>query len=173
MATSTEASTCTTNICTPSSLQETLEVCWLDSHICEDGQHQQIKSYCQNISRLISKWQFFDSCDKFNDYIENNPNMKLISIMSGRFARQLLALVSSRENIHSVYVFTINIERTKEALGEEPKLKGVFNVENILYAQLKNDLSQLFWEEGKKLVASNRDQEAHVYFDEAKRLSNI
>ncbi|CAF0830659.1 unnamed protein product [Rotaria sordida] len=166
MATSAHASAGTAS----SSLQETLEVGWLDSHICEDGQHQQIKSYCQNISKFISKWNFFDSCDKFNDYIKNNPNVKLIMIMSGRFARQLLALVSPRENLHSVYVFTINIERTTEALGEEPKLKGVFNVENTLYDKLKNDLSELFWEEGKKLVASNHDQEARLYFDEAKRL---
>ncbi|CAM4770466.1 unnamed protein product [Rotaria magnacalcarata] len=154
-----------------SSLKDSLEVSWLDSEIGEAGKHQAIKSDCKNISKLISKWHFFNCCDQLNNYIENHPDVKLISIMSGRFARQILPLLSPRENFHSAYVLTIDIKKNKEALGVESKLKGVFNVEDELFGQLRNDLSALFWNEGKKLVASNRDQEAAEYFAESQRLA--
>ncbi|CAF3341331.1 unnamed protein product [Rotaria socialis] len=153
------------------SLKDSLEVSWLDSEIGEAGKHQAIKSYCQNISKLISKWNFFNSGDQLNNHMEIYPNVKLISIMSGRFARQILPLVSPRENLHSAYVFTIDIEKTKKALGVESKLKGIFNAEDKLFGQLRNDLSALFWDEGKRLVASNRDQEAAEYFAESQRLA--
>ncbi|CAF4526306.1 unnamed protein product, partial [Rotaria socialis] len=69
------------------------------------------------------------------------------------------------------YVFTIDIEKTKKALGVESKLKGIFSAEDELFGRLRNDLSALFWDEGKRLVASNRDQEAAEYFAESQRLA--
>ncbi|CAF1045697.1 unnamed protein product [Rotaria sordida] len=154
------------------SLKDILKICWLDSHICENGQHEQIKFRCQNMSELISEWLFFDSSDKLTGYLANNPNVQLITIMSGKLARQLLALISPMENLHSAYVLTIDIEKNKKALGIEPKLKEIFNDEYVLLGRLQKDLSKLFWEEGKKLTASKRDQEARVYFEEAHRLDN-
>lgn len=154
-----------------SSLKDYLEIVWLDSHISEHGQHDYMKSRCRDISQLISKWHFFDSSDQLNNYLPEHPNIQLITIMSGRFARQLLALLSPMNNFHSAYVHTINIDRTEEALGEEPKLKGVFNDEEVLLKQLQKDLSELFWNEGKRLAAASRDQEGGVYFAESYRLA--
>ncbi len=124
------------------------------------------------MSKLISKWHFFNTGDQLRDHLRNNPNVKLITIMSGQFARTLLALISKKEALHSVYVLTIDIKRNEEALGKDPKLKGIFNVENALYDNLRKDLVQLFWNEGTRLATSNRDNEARVYFDEAKCLSS-
>jgi len=160
-----------TNASEPSSLRKTLEACWLDTYMFENGQHQQLKDQFKNVSKLISKWHFFDTGDQLQDHLRNNPNVKLIIIMSGRFARNLLALISENEALHSVYVLTINIDRNKEALGKDPKLKGIFNAENTLYDKLREDLVQLFWNEGTRLATSNHDNEARVYFDEAKCLS--
>jgi hypothetical protein len=162
----------TVNVSNVFSSGKTLEACWLDSHICENGQHQQLKDHFKNMSKLIPKWHFFTTGDQLQDYLQNNPNVKLITIMSGRFARNLLALISEKEALHSVYVLTINIARNREALGVDPKLKGIFNTEDALYDKLRENLAQLFWDEGTRLVASNQDNEARVYFDEAKRLSS-
>ena len=154
-----------------SSLRHTLEACWLDSFICENDQHQQLKDRFQNISKLISKWHFFNSGEQFQDYLRNNPNVKLITIMSGQFARTLLPLISEREALHSVYVFTIDIERNKETFREDPKLfKGIFNTEDALYNKLRDDLFHIFYNEGSHLSVSNHHNEADVYFDEVKRL---
>ena len=161
----------TGNVDKTSSLRQTLEACWLDSHICEEGQHQKLKDQFKNISKLISKWHFFDSTDKLQDYLQNNSNTKLITIMSGRFARNILAMISEKEALHSVYVLTIDIDRHKQALGNDPKLQAIFNDENALYDQLQKDLVQLYWNEGKRLAMSNQDSEARVYFDESRRLS--
>jgi hypothetical protein len=122
------------------------------------------------MSKLISKWHFFNSGEQLQDYLRNNPNVKLITIMSGRFARTLLALISEKEALHSVYVLTIDIDRNKEAFREDPKLKGIFKTEDALYNKLRDDLFQLFWNEGARLSASKHDHEARVYFDEVKRL---
>ncbi|CAF1089450.1 unnamed protein product [Rotaria sp. Silwood1] len=170
MTSSTHVSSSTANVDTALSLKDNLEISWLDGHICENGQHNQLKSYCQNISKLISKWHFFESTDQLQRYLARNPNIKLITIMSGRYARQILALVSPMENLHSAYVLTIDIEKNKKKLGVEPKLKEIFNDEYVLLGRLQKDLSELFWEEGKKLAAAKRDQEARVYFEEAHRL---
>ena len=172
MTSPTLVSSCAANARTPATLREKLVFCWLDSHICEQGQCEREKSYFQSISKLISKWKFFDSTDKFQNYIHQNVHVTLITIMSGRFARQLLPLVSPKQNLHSFYVFTFDIERSKRALPEEPKLKGVFNTEDALYTKIQDDLCQLFWEEGTRLATNNQDSEARVYFDEAKRLAN-
>jgi hypothetical protein len=101
------------NVNKTSTLRQTLEACLLDTFICENGQHQQLKDRFRNMSGLISKWHFFDSTDKLQNYLQNNPDIKLITIMSGRFARTILALISEIEALHSVYVFTINIDRKK------------------------------------------------------------
>ncbi len=119
-------SSSTANVSEPSSLRQTLEACWLDSYICENGQHQQLKDQFKNMSKLISKWHFFNTGDQLRDHLRNNPNVKLITIMSGQFARTLLALISKKEALHSVYVLTIDIKRNEEALGKDPKLKGIF-----------------------------------------------
>ena len=104
------------------------------------------------------------------DYLQNNPNVKLITILSGPFARTLLARISEMEALHSVYIFTHDTDQNKETFREYPKLKGIFNTEDALYNKLCDDLFQLFYNEASRLSVSNHDAEARVYFDEVKRL---
>ena len=152
-------------------LRNLLELCLLDGPMAAQGQNKPFKARLRKISPLISRCHFFDSGDQLQSYLNDNPDKKLITIMSGSFARQMLALVSEKTGLHGVYVFTPDIERNTTALGSDPKLRGIFNTEETVLEQLEKDLVQLFLDECYSLARSNDFEEARLYFNEAERLS--
>ncbi len=117
-----------------------LVACWLDQSIGEAGTHLDLKRRFESVSNRITQWHYFDSGDRFNEFLDANPNVKLVAIMSGGFAKRLVTPVSDREALHSVYVFCANKEKYKSLPADEKKIKGVFNSEDDLYRQIHYDL---------------------------------
>ncbi len=117
-----------------------LVACWLDQSIGEAGTHLDLKRRFEGVSNRITKWHYFDSGDDFNAFLDANPDVKLVAIMSGGFARRLVTPVSDREALHSVYVFCGNRERYRSLLADENKIKGVFDSEDDLYRKIHDDL---------------------------------
>jgi len=117
-----------------------LVACWLDPSIGEAGTHLDLKKRFESVSNRITQWYYFDSGDQFNEFLDANPNVKLVAIMSGGFAKRLVTPVSDREALHSVYVFCGNKEKYKSLPAEEKKIKGVFDSEDDLYRKIHYDL---------------------------------
>ena len=153
------------------SLQRPLIVAaWVDQGIGETGMHKYIKERFETLSSLITQWLYFDSSDDFTSYIESNPNIKLISVMSGGMSRLLISKHSHLPALHTAYVFCVDTERARKSMEDEPKVKGIFNIEDILYEQMADDLSKLLVEEGIALAQRDERSAARVNYEEAKRL---
>jgi hypothetical protein len=153
------------------SLQRPLIVAaWVDPGIGEVGMHKYIKERFETLSPFISQWLYFDSADEFTSYIENNPNIKLISVMSGGMSRLLIPKHSHLAALHSAYVFCADIERAQQSMENETKVKGIFNIEDALYEQMADDLSKLLVEEGIKLAQVDERSLARSNYEEARRL---
>ncbi|CAF0811931.1 unnamed protein product [Rotaria sp. Silwood1] len=121
-----------------------LVACWLDQNIGEANTHLALKKRFESISNRIVKWHYFESTDQFNEFINGNPNVKLVAIMSGHLARCLVSLVSDRDTLHSVYIFCGNKEKYKSKFIDEKKVKGIFDTEDDLYRQMQIDLKKEF-----------------------------
>ncbi|CAF2365218.1 unnamed protein product [Rotaria sp. Silwood2] len=121
-----------------------LVACWLDQSIGEAGAHLTLKERFESVSNRIVKWHYFDSTDQFNEFIDGNPNVKLVAIMCGHLAKCLVPLVSDRDALHSVYIFCGNKEKYKSKFSDEKKVKGIFNSEDDLYRQIQIDLKREF-----------------------------
>ena len=145
-------------------------VAWVDQGIGEAGMHKYIKERFETLSSFIAQWLYFDSADDFTFYIENNANINLISVMSGGMSRLLVPKHSHLANLHSIYIFCMDIERAQQAMGNEVKVKGIFNIEDNLYEQMADDLSKLLVEEGIALAQLDERSAARLNYEEAKRL---
>ena len=121
-----------------------LVACWLDPSIGEANAHLALKQRFEGVSNRIAKWHYFDCGDDFTNFVLANPNMKLVAIMNGGFARRLVAPVSDRDALHSVYVLCVNVDKCQNLKAEEPKVKGVFADEDTLFRQMSNDLRREF-----------------------------
>jgi hypothetical protein len=121
-----------------------LVACWLDPDIGEAGKHLPLKKRFEGVSNRIAQWYYFDSGDQFNEFIDGNPNAKLVAIMSAGFAKRVVNPISDRDVLHSVYVFCGNLEKNKNLPLQEPKIKGVFITEDDLFRQMKSDLQREF-----------------------------
>ncbi|CAF1344252.1 unnamed protein product [Rotaria magnacalcarata] len=163
--------TTTPNISRGASLQRpSIVAAWVDQGIGEVGMHKYIKERFGTLSTFITQWFFFDSSENFTFYIENNPNIKLICVMSGGMSRLLVPKHSNLGALHTVYVFCADIERARTSMADETKVKGIFNIEDALYEQMADDLSKLLVEEGIALAQLDERSLARSHYEEAKRL---
>ncbi|UJR25272.1 hypothetical protein I4U23_006624 [Adineta vaga] len=118
--------------------------CWVDRSIGEAGAYLQLKQKFEGALGRIVKWHYFDTGDTFKKFLTDNPNMKLVTIMSGNFARQYITPVSHMPALHSVYVYCGDKTRYQSIKNDEPKVKGVFDMEDDLLQQIKVDLQREF-----------------------------
>jgi hypothetical protein len=126
------------------SSQTPLVACWLDQSIGVAGAHLDLKRRFEGISNRIVRWNYFDCGDQFNEFIDANPNVKLVAIMSGSFAKRLVSPVSDRDALHSVYVLCGNKAKYQSLTSDEPKVKGVFDSEDELFRKMRSDLQREF-----------------------------
>ncbi|CAF1066116.1 unnamed protein product [Rotaria sordida] len=126
------------------SSHQPLVACWLDQSIGEAGTHLDLKKRFENVSNRIVQWHYFDTSDTFNEFIDGNPNIKLVAIMSGHLAKCLVTLVSDRNALHSIYIFCGNKEKYISKFSDEKKVKGIFDSEDDLYRQMQIDLKNEF-----------------------------
>lgn len=164
MATNTDSDT--------SSQRPPIVVIWVDQSIGEEGMHKYIKNRFETLSPFITKWLYNDCSDQFTDYIEGNPDARVISVMSGGMSRLLVPKHSHIPALHTVYVFCVNMERAKESMADEIKVKGIFNIEDALYEQMADDLAKLLVEDGIAYAQVDQRSVARVNYEEAKRLLN-
>jgi hypothetical protein len=143
---------------------------WVDQGIGEAGMHKYIKERFGILSSFISQWLFFDSPDNFTSYIDNNHNIRLISVMSGGMSRLLIPQHSHHAAFHSAYVFCVDTERAQKAMADEIKVKGIFNIEDDLYDQMADDLAKILLEDGIALARLDQRSLARQNYEEAKRL---
>lgn len=126
------------------SISRPLVVCWLAQDIGEAGAHLKLKATMKGISNRIAQWHYFDSGDAFTQFVDANPNVNIVAIMSGRFARQKVAEMSDRNALHSVYVFCGNKANYQQLLADEPKIKGLIDTEDELFDRMRRDLQREF-----------------------------
>ena len=165
-----EMATTTTSHIEKSLSQLPLIVTWVDPGIGEAGMHKYTKDRFENLSQLISQWLYFDNPDTFTRYVEDNSNIRLISVMSGGMSRLLVPKLSHHAILESVYVFCADIDLARQALANENKVKGIFNIEDDLYDQMADDLAKLFLQDGIHLAQQDQRSLAKVKYEEAKRL---
>ena len=116
--------------------------CWLDQSIGEAGTHLPLKKRFESVSNRITKWHYFSGGDDFKAFLDSNPNIRLVAIMSGAFAKQQVCPVSNRDSLHSVYVLCGNLGKYGTLLADEEKIKGIFNDENLLFERMQKDLRE-------------------------------
>ena len=145
-------------------------VAWIDQTIGEKGAHESMKDHFEALSSFITEWLYFKSSDDFVSYIENSPNVKLITVMSGGMSRLLVPKYSNLVILHSIYVFCADVELARMSMANEIKVKGIFNIEDDLYEQMADNLSKLLVEEGIALANLDERNLAKLNYKEAKRL---
>lgn len=155
---------------TTSSLIPSIRVLWVDQSIGEAGQHAFMKKRFGTLSPLIDQWLYFSSADEFLSYLAKNDNVTLICVMSGGMSRSLVPENSHHRSLHSIYVFCADVGRAREAMADQTKVKGVFNIEDELYEQMSDDLAKLLLQNGIDLAQLDERRLARVYYTEAQRL---
>lgn len=145
-------------------------IAWVDQGIGEVGMHKYIKDRFEVLSPLVSQWFYFDSGETFTAYAQNHPDVHLISVMSGSMTRLLLPVFARHGALQSVYVFCADIDGARQATQGEPKVKGIFTVEDELYEQMASDLARFLLEEGLAFAQLDERSLARRNYEEAKRL---
>lgn len=143
---------------------------WIDQGIGESGMHQYIKERFGTLSPFITQWLYFDCPDQFTNYIQTNHSVRLISVMSGGMSRVLVPQYSHHAAFHSVYVFCVDIDRARQSMEGEVKLKGIFNIEDDLYDQMADDLARILIDDGVAMARVDERNSARQNYEEAKRL---
>jgi hypothetical protein len=90
--------------------------------------------------------------------------------MSGGMSRLLVSKHSHLTALHIIYVFCADIERARQSMADEIKVKGIFNIEDDLYEQMADDLSKILVEDGIALAQLDKRSAARLNYEEAKRL---
>ena len=121
-----------------------LVACWFDSGIGEDGAHNSIKQRFEQISPRITRWEFGDNSDLIIEKIQQNPTIRFIFITSGAWAHQKIPLISQEPNLHSFYIYCGRKTKYEDLMNSEPKLKGIFDDDDLLYEKLSQDLRSDF-----------------------------
>ena len=147
-----------------------IRVLWVDPGIGEVGSHTSIKQRFESLSPSIDQWLYFTSAEEFTSSLQKSDNVTLICVMSGYMSRVLVPEHSSHRSIHAIYVFCADLGRAREAMVDQAKVKGVFNVEDDLYEQLTDDLVKLLVERGIRLAQADERRLARADYDEAQRL---
>ena len=153
-----------------SSAKSSIVAAWVDQGIGESGMHKYIKERFETLSSSITQWLYFDSSDQLTSYLDKNPNVRLISVMSGGMSRLLVPQHSHRQAFHSFYIFCVDIDRARQSLGNEVKLKGIFNIEEDLYDQMADDLARILLDDGLNFARLDERSLARRNYEEAKRL---
>ena len=151
----------------------TFVAAWVDQSIDDRGPNQAIKNQFEPLSPLIDRWLYFNNADNFATYLQGNGDVRLIAVMTGGMARELVPRHSNSNVLESVYIFCFDIGRAREAVGNEPKVKGIFNIEDALYEKMADDLATSFVQTGVALAQLDQRNEARAYYQEAKRLLSL
>ena len=147
-----------------------IRIVWVDQGIGETGQHAFIKKRFETLSPLVDQWLYFSTSEEFISYLAKNDNVTLICVMSGGMSRSLVPEYSHHRSLHSIYVFCADIGRAREAMADQAKVKGIFNIEDELYEQMTDDLAKLLLKNGIDLAQRDERRLAKVYYTEAQRL---
>ena len=124
--------------------QAPLVLMWVDKGIGEANTNLKLKERFKTVHPRINEWIYYDCGDDFTKYVTNNPNVKIVAIMSGSFAKRLVTPISHQESLHSVYVFCGTRANHQKLLEDETKIKGVYDDEDDLYRRLQTDLRRDF-----------------------------
>lgn len=121
-----------------------LVLCWTDPGIGEANAHLELKRRFEGVHPRIDRWVYFDCSDHFTEFVNGNPNVKIVTIMNGGFARRFVNPVSHLDNLHSVYVFCGNKSKYVSLPQDEPKIRVVCDDEDELFRRMQYDLQREF-----------------------------
>ncbi|CAF1553623.1 unnamed protein product [Didymodactylos carnosus] len=143
---------------------------WFDDQIGKSETHQATKNKFATLSRLITEWKFFDTYDAFDDDLDKNINTKVLLITSGGLGRHVVPAKHHLPQIYRIYIFCHDVESNRQWSNEYNKVSGVFNIEDLVYERMADDLAILFFEEGEAYRRSSERGLARLNYKEAKRI---
>lgn len=155
------------------SLSKLIVAAWVDQSMEEQGPNQSIKDQFEPMSALIDRWLYFNNADTFSNYVQRNTHVQLIAVMTGGMARELVPKHSNSNVLECVYVFCFDVGRARQNFADQPKVKGIFNIEEALYEKIVEDLSILLTKTGIALAEIDDRNQARIHYEEAKRLLSL
>lgn len=124
--------------------QPPLVLCWADPNMGDPNAYLTEKQRFAGVHNRIDRWVYHQCGDDFTNFVNSNPNIKIVAIMNGGLAKRFVNPVSHLNNLHSVYVFCGTISKYASLTQEEPKIRAVFDNENDLFRRMQSDLQREF-----------------------------
>ncbi|CAF0949988.1 unnamed protein product [Didymodactylos carnosus] len=143
---------------------------WVDDQIGKSETHHSMKKQFVTLSKLITEWKFFDTHHAFYDDLDTYPKTKILLITSGAFGRHIVPEKHELTQIYRIYIFCHDVESNEKWSDEYNKVSGVFNIEDLVYKQLADDLATLFRDEGEAYRRSSEYGLARLNYKEAKHI---
>jgi superfamily II RNA helicase len=143
---------------------------WVDQGFGCDGEYMPTKEKFKKLSTFIERWHFFKTPEKFYEFLDDNPKTQIFLVMSGYNAQTIVPQRHEYENIHSMYVFCSVVGNHRRLKEEYAKVKDVMNLEDDLYKQIADTLSELLFDIGESYTRSQDRGLAKNYLEEALRL---
>lgn len=139
---------------------------WVDQNL-DDG--SVMKDHLRDLSPMIQQWHFFKDIQTFYDFLDN-PKNQIFLVMSGQTGQEIVPARHDYANIHSMYIFCLNVTFHRNLISQYNKVKKVMNVAEDLYEIIADDLSLLLIKIGESYITSQDKPLARNHFEEALRL---
>ncbi|CAF1048341.1 unnamed protein product [Didymodactylos carnosus] len=119
-------------------IMEDFIVIWLDANI---EQKDKLFDTRSRLSSIIHYIKTFRNIDDFMEYISTVKIEKIFLITSGSLGEQAVPLLENMQQILFIYIFCFAISEHKIWARKYSKIVGVYNDQNLLIDQLKNDVT--------------------------------
>jgi hypothetical protein len=119
---------------------ENLVLIWLDAMSENmDGDAPNTRAELRCVVHTLKTFSDAQKCIKF---IQDNPNEKILLVISGTFSQEIVPLVEAQPQLVAVYVFCENVSKYKQWINQHAKVKDAFNDIREMCKRLKLDSKQ-------------------------------
>lgn len=123
---------------------------WLDT--ATDEYFKFIDNYSDKLGINGRSWSFYDSKPGFLNILKTiKSTEKIILIVSGSLALELLPSIHGLEQLHSVHIFCRSIPKYASLADTYQKVKSIQSSSNRLYQDLRATIEVIQAEEAGKL----------------------
>jgi hypothetical protein len=117
--------------------KESTTLLWFDPKI---GSHEDTKRTQEELRHINNYVIFHTDLDQCVRFIQSIEKEKIFLITSGAKASQILPLVSSLRQIHSIFIYCFKKDRWEQLINEYPKIIGVYVDLKALLLSIKEQI---------------------------------
>jgi hypothetical protein len=123
----------------PSIIPNNISFIWLDKSVTDYTEFR--NQFCQDTSCDHNLWSLLKDESELTSFAQNlSPTEKFILIAAGRLAESVMPTIHDLEQLHSAYIFCMNVPHHKQWSDSYKKVRGVYDNAGIMRAAVETHL---------------------------------